>query len=243
MADGMDTVADPQTAIRLSGVGLDAGSTTILDSIDLEIARGVPTAVIGPNGAGKTTLLRLMMGLTKPSKGHIEVLGLTGGTPAHRAFVFQKPVMLRRPVAANVAFALTAAGRPAEPRAVLRLLDAVGLADLADRPARRLSGGEQQRLALARALAREPDILLLDEPTASLDPAQTKAVEEIIAGAARSGVKIVMATHNLGQARRLTGDIVFLVHGRLIEHTPSARFFDCPRTDQASRFLAGDLVI
>ena len=115
--------------------------------------------------------------------------------------------------------------------------------DLADRPARRLSGGEQQRLALARALARDPEILFLDEPTASLDPAATKAVEDIVRAVAASGVKIVMATHDIGQARRLAGDIVFLARGRLVENAPAHRFFASPATNEAAAFLRGDLVI
>jgi len=153
--------------------------------------------------------------------------------------VFQRPVMLRRAAAANVAYAL---GRRDDKR-VTELLDRVGLAPLAARPARRLSGGEQQRLALARALARDPEILFLDEPTASLDPAATKAVEDIISNVAASGVKIVMATHELGQARRLAGDIVFLARGRLIERAAAASFFNAPKTPEAAAFLRGDLVI
>ncbi len=126
---------------------------------------------------------------------------------------------------------------------VAELLRQVGLGALAARPARRLSGGEQQRLALARALARDPEILFLDEPTASLDPAATKSVEDIIRAVAASGVKIVMATHDIGQARRLAGDIVFLVRGRLAERADAAPFFNAPATREAGAFLRGDLVI
>jgi tungstate transport system ATP-binding protein len=126
---------------------------------------------------------------------------------------------------------------------VAALLERVGLAHLADRPARRLSGGEQQRLALARALARDPEVLFLDESTASLDPASTKAVEDIVQATAQSGVKIVMATHDLGQARRLAGDIVFLMRGRVIEHAPVAQFFTAPASPEAAAFLRGELVI
>ena len=151
--------------------------------------------------------------------------------------------MLRRTVAENVAFALRAAKQDAGRDAIGQLLDQVGLSALADRPARRLSGGEQQRLGIARALARQPRLLLLDEATASLDPAQTKIIEELIGSIARSGVKIVFATHDLGQARRLAGDVVFLVNGRVAEHVPTELFFTQPVSEAARRFLAGDLVL
>src|SRR5262249_48039673 len=149
------------------------------------------------------------------SSGLISWGGRRDVTPSRRAIVFQRPVMLRRTVAANVSFALAQAGVPRGERHLrtLALLDRVGLVDLAQRPARRLSGGQQQRLALARALAREPELLLLDEPTANLDPAATRAVEDIVLSAAQSGIKIVMATHDLGQVRRLAGDVIFLLRG------------------------------
>jgi tungstate transport system ATP-binding protein len=159
--------------------------------------------------------------------------------------VFQRPVMLRRSAAANVAYALQAAGVGHEARAsrVAELLAQVGLAHVADRPARRLSGGEQQRLALARALARDPEVLFLDEPTASLDPAATKAVEDIIRAVAQSGVKIVLATHDLGQAHRLAGEIAFMLRGTVHECGDAERFFTTPATAEAAAFIRGDLVI
>jgi tungstate transport system ATP-binding protein len=153
--------------------------------------------------------------------------------------------MLRRSVAANLDYALAHAGvaRRQRPSRITDLLARVGLDGLAERPARRLSGGEQQRLALARALAREPEILLLDEPTASLDPAATRAVEDIVLAAARSGIKVVMASHDLGQVRRLGGDVIFMVRGALREHEPAIEFLDHPATEDAARFARGDLVI
>jgi tungstate transport system ATP-binding protein len=151
--------------------------------------------------------------------------------------------MLRRSVADNVAFARRAAGFAIDSAYVLRVLARVGLSDLAQRPARRLSGGEQQRLAIARALAREPALLLLDEPTASLDPAATKTIEDIVEAVGHAGVKVVMATHDLGQARRLAGDVVLLVKGRIAEHAPGAQFFTHPATDAARAFLKGDLIL
>jgi tungstate transport system ATP-binding protein len=151
--------------------------------------------------------------------------------------------MLRRTSAANVAFALKAAGRAADRATITALLDQVGLSGCATRPARRLSGGEQQRLALARALARNPEVLFLDEPTASLDPSGTKAVEDIMARVAASGVKVVFSTHDLGQARRLASDVVFLIDGRIAEYSPVERFFTAPETSEGSAFVRGELVI
>ncbi len=234
MRDDLETAAP---LVRLCNIIVRAGETTILDGVSVALHRGAPTALIGPNGSGKTTLLRAIMGLVEPSSGQI------ASEDATRAIVFQKPVMLRRTVAGNVAFGLAAAGYPAERSAIAALLDQVGLLSLADRPARRLSGGEQQRLAIARALARRPRLLLLDEATASLDPAQTKIVEDLIAAIANAGTKIIFATHDLGQARRLAGDVVFLVKGRVVEHATAASFFTRPESGAARRFLAGDLVL
>jgi tungstate transport system ATP-binding protein len=229
----------------LNDVSLDAGDTRILRHLNLTIARGPPTLIVGPNGSGKTSLLRLCMGLARPSAGSITWGGRADSGPVHRAIVFQRPVMLRRSVAANVAYALAQAGEPRKAHAerVADLLDRVGLAGLAERPARRLSGGEQQRLALARALARSPEILLLDEPTANLDPAATRAVEDIVLTAAESGIKILMASHDLGQVRRLAGDVIFLVRGALCERSLVVDFLDDPSTPEAFAFLRGDLVI
>jgi tungstate transport system ATP-binding protein len=229
--------------ILFEAVSVRAGPVTILQGVTLEIGGGAPMLLLGPNGSGKSTLLKLAMRLITPTVGRISFGSRSKAAAPRSAMVFQKPVMLRRSAGANVAFALTAAGRQADPSTVARLLAQVGLADMADHPARRLSGGEQQRLALARALARSPEVLFLDEPTASLDPASTKAVEDIIMRVAAEGVKIVMATHDLGQARRLGGDIVFLAGGRIVERAAAPQFFTTPSTDGARRFLAGDLVI
>jgi tungstate transport system ATP-binding protein len=229
----------------LDRVSLSAGATTMLDRLNLAITPGAPTLVLGPNGAGKTSLLRVCMGLAAPSAGTVSWGGRTDRGLGRRAILLQKPVMLRRSVAANVAYALAQAGCPRHHRTARTegLLDRVGLLGLAARPARRLSGGEQQRVALARALAREPEILLLDEPTASLDPAATRHVEEIILMASQSGTKIVMASHDLGQVRRLAGDVVFLVRGRLCEHASVGDFFDRPSSAEAAAFIHGELVL
>ena len=153
--------------------------------------------------------------------------------------------MLRRSTSDNLQYALAAAGMPRDQRAsrAAELLALVGLEKLAQRPARRLSGGEQQRLALARALARDPEVLFLDEPTASLDPAATKAIEDIVRAISARGVKVVMATHDLGQAKRIAGDIVLLHRGRLIENAPAMEFFESPRSEEAKNFMAGELLV
>ena len=229
--------------IRFEKVAFTAGAASILRDVTLSIAAGPPTILLGPNGSGKTSLLKLAMGLLTPVAGRVLFAERESISRNRHAFMFQKPVMLRRTVARNITFALKAAGRVPEAATVARLLSTVSLGPLSDRPARRLSGGEQQRLALARALARDPEVLFLDEPTASLDPFATKSVEDIITRTAKGGVKIVMATHDLGQARRLAGDIVFLANGVLVEHASAAAFFDSPVTPEAKRFLAGELVI
>jgi tungstate transport system ATP-binding protein len=229
--------------IRFEEVGFAVGETRILSGVTLTFSPGAPTILLGPNGSGKTTLLKLAMGLAAPSDGQITFAGQSAPTGQRRAFVFQKPVMLRRSVGQNVAYALKSAGRAPAQAKIADLLIQVGLAGFHERAARRLSGGEQQRLALARGLARDPEIIFLDEPTASLDPFATKGVEEIIANVARAGVKVVMSTHDLGQARRLASDIVFLAKGRLYERATAEAFFGNAQTQEARSFLAGDLVI
>lgn len=229
--------------IRFEGVGFTVFGRPILSDITLTFAPGPLTVLLGPNGSGKTTLLKLAMGLLQPTQGRITVAGRAVSAGRRRAFVFQKPVMLRRSAAGNVAYALKAAGQTPTAARIDQLLEQVGLAGFGDRPARRLSGGEQQRLALARALARDPEIMFLDEPTASLDPYATKGVEDIIAQVAKAGVTVVMTTHDLGQARRLADRIIFLAKGRLCEEAPAQPFFDAPRTLEARRFLAGELVV
>lgn len=231
--------------IEFDAVTLTAGGVTILDDVSLSFSAGAPTVLIGPNGSGKSTLLRLAMGLLAPSGGHITWGGLQDVPPLRRAIVFQRPAMLRRSAAANIRFALRAAGIPRaeHARRTGELLELVSLAHVADRAARRLSGGEQQRLALARALARDPAVLFLDEPTASLDPVATKAVEDIIRAVSERNIKVVMATHDLGEARRLAGEVVMLHRGRIVERRAAPTFFDKPQTLEARAFLAGELLI
>jgi tungstate transport system ATP-binding protein len=231
--------------IELNEVSFAVRSVTILDCISLSIGAGTPTVIVGPNGAGKTTLLRFAMGLVRPTSGRVTWGSRADASSERRAIVFQRPVMLRRTAEANLRYALAAANVPASERdaRVRELLALVGLTSVADRSARKLSGGEQQRLALARALAKDPQILFLDEPTASLDPAATKAVEDLICGIAARGIKVVMSTHDLGAARRLAGEIVLMHRGRIVEANDAASFFNHPKTSDAARFVAGELLI
>lgn len=231
--------------VELDNVSVVAGRVTILDRVSLVLAPGPPTLLIGPNGSGKTTLLRVAMGLTAPTDGRVTWAGNPALPPLRRAIVFQRPTMLRRSVLANLHYALAHAGVPRAqwPARITELLALVGLSGLEDRPARKLSGGELQRLALARALARDPELLFLDEPTASLDPAATKAIEDVVRAVVARGIKVVISTHDLGEARRLAGEIVLMHRGRVVEIGPADAFFARPQTEEARRFVAGELLI
>ena len=206
----------------------------IIQPLNLEVEAGPSSVILGANGAGKSVLMRLMHGLLAPTAGTIR-----WNAKGRQAMVFQHPVMLRRSALANVVYALRLAGE--DERLALAALREVGLAHLAHRPARVLSGGEQQRLALARAWALHPEVLFLDEPTASLDPSATREIEAIIRAFDASGTKIIMATHNLGQARRLADEVIYLHQGRVLERAPAERFFAQPATREAAAFIRGDL--
>jgi tungstate transport system ATP-binding protein len=183
--------------------------------------------------------MRLMHGLLQPTSGRIA--WRSAGPRRHQAMVFQRPVMLRRSALANVAYALQASGLPRNETAAMEALNEVGLAHVAHRPARVLSGGEQQRLALARAWALHPEVLFLDEPTANLDPGATREIENIIKAFDAAGTKIVMSTHSLGQARRLGDEVIFLHQGRVAERAPIHRFFPQPASPEAAAFVKGEL--
>jgi tungstate transport system ATP-binding protein len=227
--------------IVLAGVAAAPGGVPVLSGVDLELAAGGRTVLLGPNGAGKSTLLRVLHGLIPPSAGTVRWGGATE-RPRGQAMVFQRPVMLRRTAADNIRYALNLAGiRGADSDArIAEALDEVGLRTLANRPARVLSGGEQQKLAFARVWALRPEVVFLDEPTASLDPAAARSVEKIIVDIHRRGTTIVMTTHNLVQAKRLADDILFLHAGRVTERTPAQEFFAAPRSAEAAAFLEGE---
>ena len=249
MPDGARAPAAARAApatptLETRGLTLKAGGSTLLEDIDLSLPDDGITVIMGENGAGKSLLLKLLHGLVAPTAGSVLWHGepLTAEVRRRQAMVFQKAVLLRRSVAANIDFVLRSRGRR-DRGACQRLLDHVGLADRARQPARLLSGGEQQRLALARALATEPEVLFLDEPTASLDPASVVAIEAIVQTARTRGTKIVFVTHDIGQARRLAEDVVFLHRGRLAEHRPARAFFTRPSSEAARAYLDGRILL
>jgi len=228
--------------LTLREVSFVAGGRTIVDRVSGELAAGPRTVILGANGAGKSVLMRLMHGLLKPTSGEIVWHEQDPERLRRRqAMVFQRPVMLRRSALANVVYALKLAGFAEPERVALAALEDVGLSRLAHRPARVLSGGEQQRLALARAWSLRPEVLFLDEPTANLDPTASREIEAAIGAVHAAGTKVVMTTHNLGQARRLGDEVLFIHQGRLVERAPVERFFKQPASAEAEAFIKGEL--
>lgn len=233
--------------LELSRVSLSRGGKQVLKDIDLRFeATPLRTLIIGPNGAGKSLLLRICHGMVAPDRGAVRwaFTGSRRGLAQRQAMVFQRPVLLRRSAAANIDFALKLQGLPRGTRTerIADALERTGLTRYAKSPARGLSFGEQQRLALARAMAARPQVLFLDEPTANLDPAAAHMVEDIILSLSQDGTRIVMVSHDLGQSRRLAQDVVFLYRGRIKELAPAEQFFAGPRNDLAQAFLNGELL-
>jgi tungstate transport system ATP-binding protein len=236
-------LATGATLLSLRRASVQFGTTQALAPLDLTLHRGERLALVGANGSGKTTLLRLIHGLL-PHGGQRQLHPLLpeGRLPV-AAMLFQRPFLMSLSVRRNVLLGLWLRGVPAAARATrcAEALARVGLASQADRPARALSGGQQQRLALARAWALQPDLLLLDEPTASLDPSAKREVEALIDDFAGDGVTVVMSTHNLGQAKRLATRVAYLEAGRLVVDLPVARFFTDTLPPEAAQFLKGEL--
>jgi tungstate transport system ATP-binding protein len=238
----MMIMRDPVSILPLTvkDLGFAANGKLLLDSVGFTVQKGGITALIGPNGSGKSLTLRLCHGLLSPSFGAVHWHADTSFR--RHAMVFQRPVMLRRSARGNITHALGAVGRAEVSSRADAALIRFGLAALSDRPARLMSGGEQQRLAIARAWALEPELLFLDEPSSQLDPGATRQIEEIITTLAAEGMTIVMATHDLGQARRLSQRILFLNRGKLVEDTSTAQFFAGPASQEGRTFIAGDLL-
>lgn len=229
--------------LQVQGLHYEVDGTSLIKGISFTLSGGSRTIILGHNGAGKSLLLHLCHGLILPSGGEIVWQGSAEEPARHQAMVFQRPVMLRRTAAENVDFALRMRGIPRRERKHL-VVDALKQTRLhrhADRQARTLSFGEQQRLALARAWAMKPEILFLDEPTASLDPAVTRSIEDLINLIHDAGTKIVMSTHDLGQARRLADEILFLHRGRLVSHAPAGDILNDSSHEEISAFIKGEL--
>jgi tungstate transport system ATP-binding protein len=234
----------PLLPLVVENLSYSIDSKPLLNNINTTVEASGISVVLGPNGAGKSLLVRLLHGLLKSNSGMISWNGNAPdlATRKRQALVFQKPVLLRRSVAANIEFVLKSKLVDSRQQCDSILRDA-GLFEQREQPARLLSGGEQQRLALARALATNPEVLLLDEPTASLDAATTFQIETLLEKARANGIKIFLVTHDIAQARRLADDVMFMDAGRLLEHSNGEKFFSQPSSLQAQAYLDGRLLI
>ncbi len=230
--------------LRLERAEMRRSGHTLVGPVNLELDGTATTAIIGPNGSGKTSLLRLMHGIGRLSRGRIVWACPKDEAQRRQAFVFQTPIIMRRSVRDNLAFPLGLRGKPRREaqRAAENMAASVGLEDTLGRPAQGLSGGERQKLALARALICDPEVLFLDEPCASLDGRATREIEEILHRQTGMGMRIIMTTHDLGQARRLAHELVFLLRGQVHEHRGAKEFFESPSTPEGAAFIRGDIV-
>ncbi len=241
-----DLVSDMTNRLHVRDVQIRRNGKALLDVADLTLDGPGPTLLLGPNGAGKSLLLRCLHGLIVPDQGRVmqDDTPLNADHLSRQAMVFQQPVLLRRSVSANLDFVLKRQGlaRAARKARIVELLAEGGLEDKARQSARSLSGGEAQRLAILRALAVNPETLFLDEPTSALDPSATQMIERMILRASSRGVRIVMVTHDIGQARRLAADIVMMQGGHVVEHGSAKQVLDAPQSEASRRYLAGGLV-
>lgn len=242
-----DLMAENTGHLEVVNLRIGRNGGTLLNVSHLVLDGPGPTLILGPNGAGKSLLLRCLHGLIAPDAGRVlqDGTGLNADQRGRQAMVFQQPVLLRRSVAANLDFVLRRRGldRAARRDRIAELLNEGGLSGKGKQPARSLSGGEAQRLAILRALATEPEILFLDEPTSALDPAATQSIEVMVLRASARGVRIVMVTHDIGQARRLAADVVMMQGGTVAEHGSAGQVLERPRSEAARRYLSGGLVI
>ncbi len=234
----------PILPMTLQGGVVKRRGKTVLGPVDLTVSMRGFTIFLGPNGSGKTTLLRALHGLERLATGQIAWQVPLAQAQLEQAFVFQTPIMMRRSVRDNLAYPLRLNGtsKAQATAAAEDWAERIGLSQFLDQPAPQLSGGEKQKLALARALIRTPQILFLDEPCANLDGRATREIETILKDAQASGTRILMATHDIGQAKRLADEVVFLMHGKIIESAAAATFFAGPASPQAAQLLKGDIV-
>ncbi len=231
-------------AVSLHDVAVRRRGKSILGPITTDMAGTGFTIILGPNGSGKTTFLKVLHGVERISDGALEWSIPETEARQAQAYVFQSPIMLRRSVAANLAYPLQLEklGKPAIAKRVSEWAQRIGLSDALDRPATRLSGGEKQKLAIGRALIRQPKVLFLDEPCANLDGRATREIEALLLDANQRGTRIIMSTHNLGQAKRLATDVLFLLNGRIHERGDADVFFAKPSGEESAAFLKGDIV-
>lgn len=231
-------------ALSLQDIDYRAGGATLLDGISHAFPRGQCTMLVGPNGAGKSLLMKISHGILPPARGAVLWARNESG-PLRHTMVAQRPLMMRRTAKANLVHALALAGisYAARHRQAQAALEKFRLGHLVDKPAAKLSGGEQQRLAIARAAAIGADVIFLDEPTSALDPASTQEIEAMIAVLRSEGVTVIMSTHALPQAKRLADHMVMMHKGSIIESGPVDAFFNAPLMPQTCAFLAGDLLI
>jgi len=230
--------------LEVRGAQVRRRGEVLVGPVDLTLQAEGMTMVIGPNGAGKTSLLKMLHGIARLNQGTITWACDRTEARRRQGFVFQTPVMLRRTVLENLSYPLSLLKVPkARSRAqAFDWAEKIGLGGAENRQATVLSGGERQKLALARALIRDPDVLFLDEPCASLDGRAMREIEAILQVAAANGTRIIMSTHDMGQARRLASEVIFILHGKLHEFSPAEAFFETPKTAQARAFLNGDIV-
>lgn len=241
-----DLTWDMASGLHVRNLQVRRNGRVLLDVADLKLDGPGPTLLLGPNGSGKSLLLRCLHGLITPDQGQVlqDDAPLNADHTARQAMVFQQPVLLRRSVSANLDFVLKRQrlARTTRKTRIAELLAEGGLEGKARQSARSLSGGEAQRLAILRALALGPETLFLDEPTSALDPSATQMIERMILRASSRGVRIVMVTHDIGQARRLASDIVMMQGGHVVEHGVAQQVLDAPQSDASRRYLAGGLV-
>jgi len=231
--------------IIASNLSVTVRQKRIIGPIDLTINEGGTTVLMGPNGAGKTTLLKALHGIIRLASGQVSFADPVDLVQPRQSFVFQSPIMLRRSVLENLAYPLLINGQDKQSamEKARTWASKIGLSTHMDRPAPFLSGGEKQKIALARALITSPKLLFLDEPTASLDGAATVEIEALLSEAQSTGTTIIMSTHNIGQARRMANSVLFIKDGQINAHSTADTFFETPPTQAAQKFIAGDIVV
>ena len=232
------------TPIQFKDLSVILGQKIILDKINCKIKSNSITAVLGPNGAGKSIFLQTINGLFSVESGRLtfNLMEINQEIRKQQAMVFQNPVLLRRTVIANLQFISNLRNKESN-RLLKKILSKVGLEGYEKKPARLLSGGEKQRLSMARALIINPNLLLLDEPTANLDPYSLKLIEDLVLEENSIGKTIIFTTHDMSQAKRLATDVIFLNKGKVLEQTISKTFFKSPKTLEAQKYINGEILI